>query len=60
MFVANKTAEGKSLVTFFRCKTCIGEHVSSELAIDDLNSPTSRLEFFQSDLVQKHKYSQIL
>ena len=60
MFVADKTAEGKSLVTFFRCTTCIGEHVSSELTNDDQHIPSSRLEFFKLDITQKHKHSQIL
>lgn len=60
MFVADKTAEGKSLVTFFRCTTCIGEHVSSELTSDDQHFPSSRLEFFESDFTQEHKHSQIL
>ncbi|MFT7495785.1 MAG: hypothetical protein ACI9V8_000674 [Urechidicola sp.] len=48
------------MVTFFRCTTCIGEHVSSELTNDDLHYPSSRLEFFESDISQTHKHSQIL
>ena len=60
MFVADKTAEGKSLVTFFRCSTCVGEHVSSELTDGDRHHPSSRLEFFESDSVKKNKYIQML
>jgi hypothetical protein len=60
MFIADKTAESKSLVTFFRCTTCIGEHVSSELTNDDQHFPSSRLEFFEPNLTRNHKHSQIL
>jgi len=60
MFVADKRAEGTSLVTFFRCTTCISEHVSSELTNDDKHLPSSRLEFFEPSLTQNYKYSQIL
>jgi hypothetical protein len=60
MFIADKTAQGRSLVTFFRCTTCIGEHVSSELINDDQDFPSSRLEFFETDLIQEHKPSLIL
>lgn len=60
MFVSNKTAAGKSLVTFFRCSTCVGEHVTSELTNDDSNYETSRLEFFEADSVNKIKHVQML
>jgi hypothetical protein len=60
MFIADKTAEGRSLVTFLRCSNCIGEHVSSELINDDQDFSSSRLEFFESGLAQKNKLSLIL
>jgi hypothetical protein len=55
MFIADKTAEGRSLVTFLRCSNCIGEHVSSELINNDQDFSSSRLEFFESGLAQKNK-----
>ena len=60
MFISDKTTEGKSLVTFFRCSTCIGEHVSSELTNEDDHYPFSRLEFFESAPAKKDKYIQML
>jgi DNA-directed RNA polymerase subunit M/transcription elongation factor TFIIS len=60
MFVADKTTEGKSLVTFSRCTTCVGEHVSSELTNDDSHYPARRLEFFKSAAVKKNRYIQML
>jgi hypothetical protein len=60
MFVADKRAEGTSLVTFSRCTTCVNEHVSSELTNDDQHLPSSRLEFFEPGLTQNYKYSQII
>jgi len=60
MFVADKTVEIKSLVTFFRCSTCIGAHVTSELTNHDEHLPSNRLEFFNVDHVQKLKHSYAL
>ncbi len=45
MFVVDEDATDRSLVKFFRCTVCVGEHVSSELVYDN-NQPA--VDFFGS------------
>ena len=49
MFVADENATSKSLVKFFRCTNCVGEHVSSEPIAESnrtLNTKAERTEFY--------------
>jgi hypothetical protein len=45
MFVVDEDATDRSLVKFFRCTVCVGEHVSSEPVYDN-NQPA--IDFFGS------------
>ncbi len=45
MFVTDEDATDRSLVKFFRCTVCVGEHVSSEPVYDN-NQPS--VDFFGS------------
>ncbi len=45
MFVTDENATDRSLVKFFRCTVCVGEHVSSEPVYENNQSP---VDFFGS------------
>ncbi|MCP4488200.1 MAG: hypothetical protein GY820_12890 [Gammaproteobacteria bacterium] len=59
MFVANQNATSKSLVKFFRCTNCVGEHVSSEL-LSATESTTADTGMFASPSSAQPKYVQIV
>jgi len=48
MFIANQNATSKSLVKFYRCSNCVGEHVSSE-PLSDPESEGDQSSLFASN-----------
>jgi len=59
MFVAEQNATSKSLVKFFRCTNCIGEHVSSE-PLGSSDSQVDDIEMFASNSTTKQKHIQMV
>ena len=47
MYVFDQNAGSRSLVKFYRCSNCIGEHVSSE-PLNQLNKDDAEADLFAS------------
>jgi hypothetical protein len=60
MFVSDENATARSLVKFFRCTNCIGEHVSSEPLAEYDQASDARVEFLGSGLMAKDKSFQMI
>jgi DNA-directed RNA polymerase subunit RPC12/RpoP len=59
MFVADQNATSKSLVKFYRCSNCIGEHVSSH-PLNDTHSESDQISLFASNTnIQRKQVSMI-
>jgi len=54
MFVADQNATAKSLVKFYRCSNCVGNHVSSE-PLYNTDSESDRSSLFASNANIPHK-----
>ena len=59
MFIAEQNATSRSLVKFFRCTNCIGEHVSSE-PLGTSDTQVEEMEMFVSNSTTKHKQIQMV
>ncbi len=60
MLISDENASTKSLVKFFRCTNCMGEHVSSEPIMDNSQIADSRIEFFNLGSATKNKNFQMV
>jgi hypothetical protein len=60
MLISDENASAKSLVKFFRCTNCMGQHVSSESLADDNQNSDSRVEFFGIETTTKNKGFQMI
>ena len=59
MFIAEQNATSKSLVKFFQCTNCIGEHVISE-PLSSSQTQADDPAIFASGSVTKHKHIQMV
>ncbi|CAD7843964.1 MAG: hypothetical protein [Olavius algarvensis Gamma 3 endosymbiont] len=57
MFIADKTTNSLSHVTFYRCSVCISEHVSSEPIVEHANHDST--EYFDGSSEGNKRYMMI-
>ncbi len=60
MLQTDENATPRSLVKFFRCTNCVGEHVKSEPVSDFHLSPDPESELFDSAMVTLGKRMQMV
>ena len=54
MFVTDETSNARSQVTFYRCSLCVGEHVSSEPVVEQVEDEHS--VYFDASSTEKKRY----
>jgi len=59
MFISEQNATSKSLVKFFRCTNCIGEHVMSE-PLSGSQTEDDETAIFASDSATKPRHIQMV
>ncbi len=60
MLIFDENATAKSLVKFFRCTNCMGEHISSEPLTENSQISDTRVEFFGSESFSMNKSFQMI